>query len=166
MWIFPKNEVNTRPGWQRNLGPKSKCITTSGDDAGRPCIFPWYLNDAPELYQGCSLVNSDQEWCPTELTNGSYISGSGKWGYCDMSKCIKNEGSVPQWQRNLGPKSKVSVDHEGPCEDDNCKDCKWIPGPEYNKPVCGDDGKTYKNKCELACLNQKGTSTYAITISH
>ena len=66
----------------------------------------------------------------------------------------------------MGPESKVSVDHEGPCEDNICKeDCIEFLGPEYNKPVCGDDGKTYKNKCELDCLNQKGTSTYATSTS-
>ena len=61
----------------------------------------------------------------------------------------------------MGPKSKVSVDHEGPCEDNNCKDCNDLVGTAYNKPICGDDGKTYKNKCELErenCLKKKTVS--------
>ena len=64
------------------------CVTTKtsgGADDGEPCIFPWYFNDEPTLYTGCASPDSDGPWCPTQLTtDGKYISGIGKWGYCDF----------------------------------------------------------------------------------
>ena len=63
----------------------------------KPCMFPWYYSKdtVPKLYAACASPDGDpRNWCPTELTDGKYISGSGKWGYCneDVPACkIKGE---------------------------------------------------------------------------
>ena len=74
-----------------------QCITTSGDQPNRPCIFPWkYSKTGSVVYNGCSGPLGDSPWCPTELTDGTYISGSGKWGYCDMAVSNCQEGTYLQ----------------------------------------------------------------------
>ena len=67
-------------------------MTTDGDDPNKPCIFPWYYSrdPVPTLYIACDNPDADvKNWCPTEVVNGTYVSGSGKWGYCneDLSEC-------------------------------------------------------------------------------
>ena len=63
-----------------------QCQTTGGDDPNKQCIFPWRYNNEPTLYYGCANPdNSAGNWCPTGLTDGKYISGSGKWGFCNMA---------------------------------------------------------------------------------
>ena len=74
-----------------------QCITTSGDQPNRPCIFPWkYSKTGSVVYYGCSGPGGYSPWCPTELTDGTYISGSGKWGYCDMAVSACQEGTYLQ----------------------------------------------------------------------
>ena len=48
------------------------------------------------MYHGCSNPDRDSggDWCPTELTNGEYISKSGKWGYC---RTYENEDDIPNF---------------------------------------------------------------------
>ena len=78
-----------------------QCITTGGLDPNKPCVFPWYYSrdTVPKLYTACASPDGDaRKWCATELTDGKYVSGSGKWGYCneDLPACnnIKSEVKV------------------------------------------------------------------------
>jgi len=65
----------------------NQCITNGGQQPGKACMFPWKNQGQPEVYYGCANPDgSDGPWCPTELSaDGSYVRGSGKWGYCDMA---------------------------------------------------------------------------------
>ena len=57
----------------------SECITKSGPDTGKPCVFP-FTHDG-ETFQRCTRRDSDQLWCSTEVdANGAVVDG--KWGYC------------------------------------------------------------------------------------
>ena len=64
-----------------------KCITNAGNEPNKPCIFPWYYSHdtVPKLHTACADPNgSGYNWCPTEVVDGTYISGSGHWGKCDV----------------------------------------------------------------------------------
>ena len=76
-----------------------KCITTSGDQPNTPCIFPWKYKDEPPLYNGCANPSgySGGHWCPTGLTDGRFIGGSGKWGLCDMTLSACSNGKVEEF---------------------------------------------------------------------
>ena len=47
---------------------------------------PLTLFNCPSQYTACANPYGDirGDWCPTELIDGMYISGSGKWGLCDV----------------------------------------------------------------------------------
>ena len=61
-----------------------RCIT----EGGQPCVFPWKYHDDPTEYKGCANPDGGTgPWCATELTDGKYISDSGKWGYCNLDSC-------------------------------------------------------------------------------
>ncbi len=46
------------------------------------CIIPWTYSSNEETYYGCAS-DTLGSWCPTKVTNGTYISGSGLWKWCD-----------------------------------------------------------------------------------
>ena len=70
----------------------SGCLTSNEDDSPQKqkhCIFPWTYSGDGSNHQGCANPDNDSGglWCPTALKwmdgwNGTYISGSGNWGYC------------------------------------------------------------------------------------
>ena len=61
------------------------CKTISGSHKNQECQFPFTFRGA--VYDTCITGSKRrQPWCATELDNsGTYITG--KWGYCDTSKC-------------------------------------------------------------------------------
>ena len=62
------------------------CITHSGGDSGKPCIFPWKDTWTHATNLGCATPDGDSGgvWCPTQLNeDGYYVRNSGKWGYCN-----------------------------------------------------------------------------------
>ena len=68
----------------------SGCLTSDN----KHCIFPWTYSVDGSNHQGCA--NPDNHpgglWCPTEVAdNGTYISGSGNWGYCS-DNCYNEPG--------------------------------------------------------------------------
>ena len=66
-------------------------------------MFPWKNHNQPEVYYGCANPDgSDGPWCPTELADdGSYVGGSGKWGYCDMANWECSNGKVGTVQNDM-----------------------------------------------------------------
>ena len=69
---------------------EGQCITEGGDDPGKLCVFPWKYSKYPTTeYKGCANPDDDPRgsWCGTELTDGEYIYGSGKWGFCNIDTC-------------------------------------------------------------------------------
>ena len=72
-----------------------KCTTRGGEAPDTPCVLQsWIFNDEAPVYDGCANPDGDPggQWCPTGLTGGKYITGSGKWGYCKMewASCNKS----------------------------------------------------------------------------
>ena len=61
------------------------CKTISGSNKNQECQFPFIFRGTE--YNTCITGSRRQQpWCPTELDDSqSYITG--KWGYCDTSKC-------------------------------------------------------------------------------
>ena len=56
-------------------GCKEACITKSGPDPGKPCIFPFRNCNSCSEHHGCDSYNS----CATEVNSyGKYT----KWGFC------------------------------------------------------------------------------------
>ena len=85
MYLAP-TPTNTDLNWLILLA--GKCITNGGLDPNKPCIFPWYYSHdtVPKLYTACAdPAGSGYNWCPTEVVDGTYVSGSGKWGECDVT---------------------------------------------------------------------------------
>lgn len=88
-------------------------------------------------------------------------------GVCKVNVCICSDIIIPvcgtdnRTYRNicllqcasrnnqLQNKPPIWWQNSGPCKNENCV-C-----PISNEPVCGSDGRTYKNLCALACQNRR-----------
>ena len=72
------------------------CITVSGPDSGKSCVFPFRFNGV--LYNECTLDGNapgeTEPWCST-LTNSNddHVGGQGNWGFC-ASDCTGDGGST------------------------------------------------------------------------
>ena len=70
------------------------CITTSGPDPNKPCIFPFKFRNV--TYNTCTTSGNEagntKAWCSTKVDNlGKHIgNGQGNWGDCE-SKCQESE---------------------------------------------------------------------------
>ena len=83
------NELNfsdhTEPILTTEAQPVCKVTDQHGQE--KPCIFPWSCGNEENI-QGCANPDNDfDNWCPTELVNGRYISGSGNYGFCTSPEC-------------------------------------------------------------------------------
>ena len=69
------------------LEQNETCITESGQDVGKPCLFPFEYKGI--LFSECPRVaNDDKSWCSTDNhDNGT----SRNWGYCGLN-CPMEEG--------------------------------------------------------------------------
>ena len=55
-------------------------------DPDKPCMEIWGYAATMHNYEGCVNPDGDEggNWCATEVDDtGMYVSGSGKWGYCN-----------------------------------------------------------------------------------
>ena len=74
------------------------CITTSGPDPRRPCVFP-FIHEMVE-YETCTDAGHDQLWCPTEVDidpvdGKGYAVVPGKWGNCaKFPPCTGNSSLI------------------------------------------------------------------------
>jgi len=76
--------------WKSCFFTTDNCITTSGPDPRRPCVFP-FIHEMVE-YDTCTEAGHDQlwyngPWCPTEVDidpfdDKGYAVVPGKWGNC------------------------------------------------------------------------------------
>ena len=81
-----------------------QCITNGGKQPGKACIFPWKYDNTPEVYHGCAnppTAKSIKPWCPTVVTDGIYVSGSGNWGFCNMTNPECSNGKMGSVQKNM-----------------------------------------------------------------
>jgi hypothetical protein len=65
-------------------GPKNcpGCLTTSGAVQNAPCVFPFTYSTNNVVYYSCTYAGDTNAWCATAVSGGTYVSGSGQWGYC------------------------------------------------------------------------------------
>ena len=120
-------------------------------DPDKPCIFPWGFAETMHNYEGCVNPDGDEggNWCATEVDhNGMYVSGSGKWGYCNIDHCPHCFGGdsccteTNQCSIGEGDCDK-DIDCKGDlvCGEDNCDgidfdgtdDCCTEPDSKYKK---------------------------------
>ena len=66
------------------------CVTASGPDPNKPCIFPFKYQD--QLHDECILQDDNKYWCMTETANSSDVAS--KYGYCDLHCPLKNGKNV------------------------------------------------------------------------
>ena len=67
----------------------SKCLTISGEDRNKTCIFPFAYHGIK--FSTCTkMENGDVDWCSTQVDDrGNYIPG--KWGNCGSNCPIELE---------------------------------------------------------------------------
>ena len=77
------------------MGIFSGCATTSGPEAGQPCIFPYTAVDKTCAGPTCCNFDDDSKgpWCSTKVDkNGVHITG--EYGYCS-APCIGKHIKLP-----------------------------------------------------------------------
>ena len=66
-----------------------QCLTISGKDINKPCIFPFKIFGRE--YNGCLDNEDSTSWCSTKLdTNGNHLIGKGFWGICSKNCPVIN----------------------------------------------------------------------------
>jgi len=138
------------------------CTTRAGPSPNRPCIFPFRHNG--KTYSGCTTDTLGQPWCSTATyTNGSHISGQGKYGLCP-STCpgaegfTRDEECVPGSTLTKGCNSCIcSSTGEQVCTSNTCNnDC--VPGSimtdDCNTCICSSTGEQVctMNICKETCV--------------
>ena len=68
--------------------PPSICVTESGPDPNKPCIFPFEFGGT--TYNECTFEGNQpgdtQPWCSTLTNNnGVHVGGQGNWGFCSST---------------------------------------------------------------------------------
>ena len=64
------------------------CLTTSGPDAGVPCVFPFIFKG--RSYTKCTMVHAKdgRPWCSTRTdSRGHHVGGKRNWGNCPYNGC-------------------------------------------------------------------------------
>ncbi|XP_051716671.1 ovoinhibitor-like isoform X4 [Ctenopharyngodon idella] len=100
-------------------------LVTVSDGAREPNCKPNPSNVCPRIYK--PVCGSDEKTYSNE---------------CEL--CVANKAS----------KTKILIEKQGECDQPVQPEPDPIMCPAVYKPVCGSDGKTYGNECELYAANQ------------
>jgi effector-binding domain-containing protein len=129
----------------------NKCMMTAkacGTGYRIEMLHKGECENAKPIYQ--ALVAETEEACP-EICTQHYKPICGNDGNTYSNKCVMKA-------KACGSVDKIEILHEGECENtepvfeavivETEDDCPEICTQHY-KPVCGDDGNTYSNKCVM-----------------
>ncbi|KAL1507623.1 hypothetical protein AB1Y20_007242 [Prymnesium parvum] len=86
-----KDSSDERQDLCHSLRRKQPCITTSGQDPLRPCVFPFRYRG--EEFTSCSMDDAINglAWCPTQVDDIGEFFEFSKWGACGPG-CPREEG--------------------------------------------------------------------------
>lgn len=198
LWCSTKVELNNEHiagnwGYCNNKCPNdaiptksptsNTCLTLGGQVIGKPCIFPFILNN--KIYNSCTdiLDSSGNYWCSTKVDiYGKHITGN--WGYCN-NFCPKDTKPtlsptpltipIPTQYPSLFPTIKrcyntitdsLVLDNfcnnncPGQCCSKEICNCNLLDNSRFKKEICyTEEGKRcvfpfkYKNKIYKSCTS-------------
>ena len=67
----------------RLIDKTPRCLTISGPNPGKPCIFPFKYNGT--IFNGCERDHEDRTktWCSTKVdSKGNHIPNQNEYGHC------------------------------------------------------------------------------------
>ncbi|XP_059169089.1 four-domain proteases inhibitor-like [Physella acuta] len=113
-------------------------------------------------WRGATAVPMQEKMCPSSCV-ADYRPVCGTDGRTYPNDCVLRSTSC----QNAEAK-EVTVSHDGPCVESTkpSDPCPQTVCLEVYQPVCGSDGKTYPNKCQLHASNCKNSDVKEVTISH
>lgn len=98
-----------------------KCLTVSGPNPGKPCIFPFIYDG--KSYSGCPIDpdDSSKRWCSTKVDNkGQHVAKQNEYGHC-ADNC---------------PKSNPTISSVGKCSRGKCRSFSACAAQTQNRVTC------------------------------
>ena len=79
---------------------KRKCLTQSGPDPWKQCVFPFKWDG--KTFHGCTTHTSDHRlWCSTKVDSyGNHIVGKNYWGHCTSNCPTQSSNTQHQTYHN------------------------------------------------------------------
>ena len=101
--------------------PLKKCMTVSGPNPGKPCVFPFIYDG--RSYSGCPIDpdDSSKRWCSTKVDDkGQHVPKQNEYGHC-ASNC---------------PKSNPTNQSLGKCSSGKCRPFSACAAQTQNRVTC------------------------------